>query len=116
MDSGFFGFNDLKADIFIEHKMWDRLLALCQKSGAEKLEKFEKYLKPLYAKEIFDAYQKYVEKQALITDQNAYDNVGRVLKKMKGFEGGSMIVMMLVEKYREVYKRRKNMMKVLKGM
>ena len=116
MDIGYLGFNTLKADMLIEHKMWDRLFALCEKSGAEKLEKYEKYLKPLYAKEIFDAYQKYVEKQALITDQNAYDNVGRVLKKMKGYEGGGMIVMMLVGKYREVYKRRKNMMKVLGGV
>ena len=113
IDSGFFGFNDLKADMLIEHKMWDRLFALCEKSGAEKLEEYEKYLKPLYAKELFDAYQKYVEKQALITDQNAYDNVGRVLKKMKGFEGGEVVVSSLLLKYREVYKRRKNMMKVL---
>ncbi len=116
MDSGYFGFNELKADMLIEHKMWDRLFALCKKSGAEKLEQYEKYLKPLYAKEIFEAYQKYVEKQALITDQNAYDNVARVLKKMKEYERGNMIVMMLVGKYREVYKRRKNMMKVLKGV
>jgi hypothetical protein len=116
MDSGFFGFNDLKADIFIEHKMWDRLLALCEKSSAEKFEKYEKYLKPLYAKEIFDAYQKYVEKQALITDQNAYNNVGRVLKKMKEFEGGEEVVTQLLLKYREVYKRRKNMMGVLRGI
>jgi len=116
MDSGFFGFNDLKADMLIEHKMWDRLFALCEKSGAEKLEKYEKYLKPLYAKEIFDAYQKYVEKQALVTDQNAYENVARVLKKMKEFEGGQVVVSKLLLKYREVYKRRKNMMKVLDGV
>jgi hypothetical protein len=113
MDRGLFGFNELKADMLIEHKMWERLFTLCEKSGAEKLEKYEKYLKPLYAKEIFKAYQKYVEEQALITDQNAYDNVGRVLKKMKGFDGGGMIVMMLVGKYMQVYKKRKNMMKVL---
>lgn len=113
MDSGFFGFNELKADMFIEHKMWDRLLVLCEKAGAEKLEKYEKYLKPLYAKEIFAAYQKYLEKQALITDQNAYDNVARLLKKMKGYEGGGVVVSKLLLKYKEVYKRRKNMMKAL---
>jgi hypothetical protein len=116
MDNGFFGFNDLKADMLIEHKMWERLFALCVKSGAEKLEEYQKYLKPLYAKEIFDAYQNYVEKQALITDQNAYNNVGRVLNKMKGFEGGKEVVSKLLLKYREVYKRRKNMMKVLDGV
>lgn len=113
MDKGYYGFNDLKADIFIEHKMWDRLFALCKKSGAEKLEKYEKYLKPFYAKEIFDEYKKYVEKQALITDQDAYNNVARVLKRMKGFEGGGVVVTKLLLKYKEVYKRRKNMMKAL---
>jgi hypothetical protein len=39
--------------------------------------------------------------------------VGRVLNKMKGFEGGKEVVSKLLLKYREVYKRRKNMMKVL---
>jgi hypothetical protein len=41
--------------------------------------------------------------------------VGRVLNKMKGFEGGKEVVSKLLLKYREVYKRRKNMMKVLDG-
>jgi hypothetical protein len=88
MNSGFFGFNSLKAEILIEHKMWERLFAICQKAGAEKLEEYEKYLTPYYAKEIFDSFYKYVETQALITDQNAYMNVARVLKKMKQYEGG----------------------------
>jgi hypothetical protein len=57
-----------------------------------------------------------VEKQALITDQNAYNNVGRVLNKMKGFEGGKEVVSKLLLKYKEVYKRRKNMMRVLEGV
>lgn len=41
--------------------MWERLLELCKNAGAEKLEKYGKYLKPLYAKEVFDAYYQYVE-------------------------------------------------------
>jgi hypothetical protein len=32
MDNGYFGFNTLKAEMLIEHKMWERLLALCQKA------------------------------------------------------------------------------------
>jgi len=116
MDKGYFGFNTLKADMLIEHKIWDRLLALCQKAGAEKLEEYEKYLNPLYAREIFDAWYQYVEKQALITGQNAYNNVARVLKKMKGYEGDEEVVALLLKKYREVYKRRKNMMKELEGV
>jgi hypothetical protein len=116
MNSGFFGFNSLKAEILIEHKMWERLFAICQKAGAEKLEEYEKYLTPYYAKEIFDSFYKYVETQALITDQNAYMNVARVLKKMKQYEGGEKIAMQLLHQYRELYKRRKNMMKALDGV
>jgi hypothetical protein len=116
MDSGYFSFNTLKADMLIEHKMWERLFALCQKAGAEKLEEYEKYLKPLYAREIFDACYKYVEKQALITDRNAYENVARSLKKMIGYEGGEEVVSKLLLKYRDLYKRRKNMMGILKGV
>ena len=96
--------------------MWDRLFALCKKTNVESIEKYEKYLKPYYAKEIFDAYLSYVEKQALITDKHAYSNVARVLKKMKAYEGGNETVNKLLLQYRELYKRRKNMMEELKGV
>jgi len=35
---------------------------------------------------------------------------------MKGYEGGKEIVNKLLLKYRELYKRRKNMMEELKGV
>lgn len=115
-DSGWGGVNDFKAEILIAHKMWEALFMLCKKANVESLEKYEKYLKPYYAKEIFDAYFNYAEKQALITDKQAYSNVARVLKKMKGYEGGKEVVSKLLLKYRELYKRRKNMMGELKGV
>lgn len=71
MDNSFWGFNTFKADIFIEHKMWDRLFALCSKGGTEHLEHYEKYLKPVYVKELFAAFHKYVQQQAAITDKSA---------------------------------------------
>src|SRR5207249_1218575 len=40
------GTNDFKAEILIEHQMWDRLFSLCKKGHVERLEKYEKYLKP----------------------------------------------------------------------
>lgn len=115
-DKEWYGVNDFKAEILIEHNMWERLLKLCKKANVESLEKYEKHLKPHYAKEIFDAYHQYVQTQAAITNPQAYDNVARVLKKMKKYEGGQQAVALLVNKYREVYKRRKNMMKVLQGV
>ncbi len=60
-DGGWSGANEFKAEILIEHQMWDRLFALCKKTNVESIEKYEKYLKPYYAKEIFDAYLSYVE-------------------------------------------------------
>ena len=115
-DGGWGGANEFKAEILIEHQMWDSLFALCKKANAESIEKYEKYLKPYYAKEIFDAYFNYAEKQALITDKQAYTNIARILKKMKGYEGGKEMVNKLLLKYRELYKRRKNMMEELKGV
>lgn len=115
-DGGWGSANEFKAEILIEHQMWDSLFALCKKANAESIEKYEKYLKPYYTKEIFDAYLNYAEKQALITDKQAYSNVARILKKMKGYEGGKEIVNKLLLKYRELYKRRKNMMEELKGV
>ncbi|MEJ7683840.1 MAG: hypothetical protein WKG06_39465 [Segetibacter sp.] len=107
--------NAFKAEILIEHQMWDKLFDLC-KGNAESIEQYEKYLKPHYAKDILAAYHNYVEKQALITDQRSYENVARVLAKMKKYEGGKELVQSLVQKYRAVYKRRKNMIAALKDI
>ena len=96
--------------------MWDRLLAVCLKAGAQSLEHYEKYLKPMYPKELFAAFQEYVEQQATITDKSAYINVARVLKKMKHYKGGKEVVASLLNKYREVYKRRRKMMEELEGV
>jgi hypothetical protein len=115
-DSGWNGVNDFKAEILIEHKMWEDLFTLCKKANVESIEKYEKYLRPHYAKEIFDAYFNYAERQALITDKQAYSNVARVLKKMKRYEGGKKVTDQLLLKYRELYKRRKNMMEELRGV
>lgn len=108
--------NDFKAEILIEHKMWNELFTLCKKANTESIEKYEKYLKPYFAKEIFEIYVSYAEKQALITDKNAYSNVARVLRKLKLYEGGNKVVEKLLLKYKELYKRRKNMMEELKGV
>ncbi|MCC7525788.1 MAG: hypothetical protein IT250_13250 [Chitinophagaceae bacterium] len=116
MDDSHWGFNTFKADILIEHKMWDRLLAVCLKAGAQSLEHYEKYLKPVYPKELFAAFHKYVEQQATFTDKSAYINVARVLKKMKHYKGGKEVVASLLNKYREIYKRRRKMMEELEGV
>ena len=112
-NNSFFGINNLKAEILIEHKMWDDLWILCQKGSISNIEEYEKFLRPKFDKEIFKIYHAYAEKQAEITDKDAYIRVSDTLIRMKTFAGGKEIVEQLVSKYRLEYKRRPNMMKEL---
>ena len=114
MDNGsYYGINDFKAEILIEHKMWDELWSLCQKGSISDIERYEKYLRPKHDDEIFKIYLAYVDKKAKITDKNAYIRVADTLIRMKTYAGGKEIVKQLVSKYRQEYKRRPNMMKEL---
>lgn len=112
-DGSYYGANNLKADILIEHKMWDDLWSLCQKGSISGIEKHEKLLRPKFNEEIFKIYLAYVERQATITDKDAYKRVADTLMRMKTFPGGREIVKQLVSKYRHQYKRRPYMMKEL---
>jgi len=109
-------FDDFVAYIMHEHQLWPRLFAYCQKGNIRDLEKYEKDLKPHFEKEILELYRNYAEKQALITDQYAYQEVARMLKQMRTFTSGNELVNQLLEKYRATYKRRRNMMEALKGV
>lgn len=111
--SGLFGFNELRADILIEHQKWDELYTQCVKGGINYLADYEKYLRPQFDKEIFDIYLKFIEKQATWADQKAYENVAQFLKRLKTFSDGKQKVKELIAEYRTEYKRRKNMMKEL---
>lgn len=111
-------FSSFAANVMVEHQMWKRLFAHCKKGNsiALTIEQYEPYLKPHFEKEILDIYREYVEEQALITHSNAYDNVARMLKRMRAFDGGNAIVNQLLQEYRNTYKRRKNMMAALKNV
>ena len=111
--SSYYGINDLKAKIFIEHRMWDRLWDLCKKGKVSDVERYEKHLRPQFDSDIFIFYLEYVKKEAEITHKNAYQNVANALIKMKTYMGGKELVKQLVDEYRSVYKRRSNMMKEL---
>jgi hypothetical protein len=109
-------FDYFAAQIMQEHKMWARLFAYCKKGRIAEMEKYENELKPYFEKDILDFYREYVEKQALLTDQGAYLEVARILKRIKTFPEGNELVNQLLEKYRTTYKRRKNMMIALNGV
>ena len=110
---GYFGINELKADIFVEQERWSDLLQLCRKDGVPSIMKYEKWLRPRYEKEILADYLRYVQQQATITDKEAYRSVADTLIRMKSFNGGMAIVKQLMSAYRQTYKRRPNMMKEL---
>lgn len=112
-ERGFYSSIELKADIFIEHQMWDDLWQLCLRRGIEFLRQYEKHLRPRYEKEILTVYLKYVQQQASITDRKAYIIVANMLNRMKSFDGGPALVGQLVNQYRQIYKRRIYMMKEL---
>lgn len=112
-EKGIWGFNSFRAKILIEHQRWEELFAQCRNGGVNYLEAYEKYFRPQFDAELYKIYLNFTQKEATITNQEAYDNVGRMLKKLKTFEGGKEKVNELISKYRITYKRRMNMMMVL---
>ena len=110
------GFDSFAARIMHEHQLWPRLFSHCKRGNIGNLEKYDNDLKPFFEKEILEFYLSYVEKQALITDSHAYDEVARMLKRMRTFTGGNDLVNKLLEHYRISYKRRKNMVAALRDV
>ena len=102
----------------VDYQMWERLFAYCKKGDtvATTIERYEFYLKPHFEKEILDIYREYVEKEALITSSSAYDRVACMLKLMRTFNEGNVVVDQLLQAYRNTYKRRRNMMEALKNV
>lgn len=111
-------FSDFIANIMVEQQMWERLFIYCKKKApiATLIEHYESYLKPHFEKEILNIYHNYVEEKALISHNSAYTCVARILKHMRTFDGGNIIVNQLLQEYRNTYKRRKNMMAALNNV
>jgi len=110
------GFDDFSARIMQENKLWPRLFAYCKRGGIDAIVKYDTDLKPYFEKEMLEIYRDYVEKKALITDSHAYNEVARMLKRMRAFAGGNELVDKLLYRYRVGYKRRKNMIEALQGV
>ena len=109
-------YDPFTARVLHEHQLWKRLFSHCKKGNVSDIEQYEEDLKPYFEKDILDLYHGFVEKKALITDSYAYEEVARLLKKMRAFISGDELVNQLLEKYRSTYKRRKNMMAALKDV
>lgn len=111
-------FRSFAAELMVEYQLWKRLLAYCKKGYdiASTIEEYEPDLKSHLGKEVLSIYHEYVEEQALIARNSAYDRVARVLKRMRTFDGGDDLVDELLEKYRSIYNRRRNMMFALENV
>lgn len=113
-----FGYS-VEADIYIEEKNNDMLMAFLRKVSEYDLSfmiKYAHHLKHLYSEEILTIYsnkiQEYAEKNI---GRNHYEHVTSVLKEMLKFNGGKKVVDTLVNNFRTRYKRRPAMMENLKG-
>jgi len=103
------------AHIFIEEKYMDRLLKLSQINSKDVffVDTYANHLQNQFPTEILVLYEEGVKEFAQGTGRNIYNDVAKLLKKMKKIKGGKENVTMLIRYFRNLYKNRRAMMEVL---
>ena len=103
------------AELFLEEKLYDRLLDYVQKSpGLSALTKYEKELAKWYPAELLDKYRVEVEKMAKpTTGRKQYKYIVYLLKQMKKYPGGTAVTADLVHEWKTLYRNRRAMMEEL---
>jgi uncharacterized Zn finger protein len=103
------------ADIFVEENYRERLLKLLQKNPEEInfINKYAKHLKKYFPDELLLLYERSIKKLAENTGRKYYDEVAGYLKSMQQITGGDEKVKSLVNYFRQIYKNRRAMMRVL---
>lgn len=103
------------ADIFIEEKYIDRLLKLLQINSKDVffVDTYADHLKNQFPIEILALYEEGVKEFAQSTGRSIYNDVAKLLKKMKKIKGGKENVKMTIRHFRNLYKNRRAMMEVL---
>lgn len=103
------------AEIYVEEQYWDRLLLLVEKVGLHFLEYYEKYLKSRFPGRLLGLLVQHTMHYA---EQNMgrhhYENVARLLKKIRTYPGGNVKADKLLADFRMRYKQRRAMMEELK--
>ena len=109
------GTNPYAAQLYVEEKLYDRLLRLVQKHRRlSEIEQYEDILKKTYPAELLQLYEDMaVDMAAQNLGRPAYVKIVRFLNKMKELPGGPLCVQGLVNQWRRQYKRRRAMMEEL---
>jgi len=95
------------ADVYIEEKMWDRLIdEVKQANKIEITDKYAKYLKEGYPDELILLYKNSIARYAANTGRNIYVEIVRYLKNMAKLKGGKAVAKSLVQELLETYKNR----------
>ncbi len=103
---GYWFQSDLAA-VFIEEKMWDRLLKDVQQANRiEITDRYSQYLKNDYPEELIILYKNSILKYAENTGRNIYVDIVRYLKTMAKLKGGKEEAKSLMNTLLEQYKNR----------
>jgi uncharacterized Zn finger protein len=95
------------ASVYIEEKMWDRLLGEVKLSSAIGIvDGYSKYLAPCYPDELITLYRNSIVKYAENTGRNIYSEIVRYLKNMAKLQGGKDCAKELVQQLLDAYKNR----------
>ncbi len=95
------------ATVYIEEKMWDRLLAEVKQCGTiDIVDGYSKFLANTYPDELIRLYEKAIVKYAENTGRNVYITMAGYLKNMARLQGGKETAQKLAQQLLDIYKNR----------
>ncbi len=108
--------SSIEADIYVEEKDRVRLVNfLRRKSSLDILLNYSHYLKEDYPEDLLERFSSLIQEYAdKSTGRSQYEYVAKALKALLKLKGGGEEVCLLVDVFRQAYKRRRAMMEILK--
>ena len=113
----YYGYSDGNnvADVLVEEKLSERLLTLMEKQQSpEALQQYHTHFAALFPDRTLALFRKLVDKHAAANTGNRYyDDVAKWLMTIREIPGGAAVCAAMLADYRETYKRRPAMMRIL---
>ncbi|MDL2308075.1 hypothetical protein LJC68_02040 [Bacteroidales bacterium OttesenSCG-928-B11] len=101
------------ADIFVEERLTERLLAyLTKHPRIENLEKYHAHIATEFPKETLALYKQAIDKYMENTGRDIYENTVGYFKSMLKIKNGKETVKQLIDNYKIRYKNRKAMLEI----
>lgn len=109
--------SSVEADIYVEERDFVRLVDFLRRnSSLEILLNYSHCLKDDYPEDLLERFSSQVQAYAdKSTGRPHYEYVAKALKEMLKLKGGEQEVRLLVDVFRQAYKRRRAMMEILNG-